>query len=328
MRLERIPLVSIIVPVFKVEEYLDRCIKSLYLQTYCNLEIILVDDGSPDNCPQICDEWNKRDKRIKVIHKPNGGLSDARNIGLENATGDYIGFVDSDDYISNDFYETMLNVALENNSDIVECSVVKFYENGKREYYEDDSRVSNHPTIEALSGLINEDGFHQYVWNKLYKAETIKGIAFEVGKLNEDEFWTYQVFGNANIVSKINKTMYFYFQRSNSIMGGNYSIQRLDGLEGRWNRYKYVQEQYPSLVLQSKLDFFSSCIFSYQCSLKFLSGQERKRATSIIKEYVKRCKLSFKEINAEEGHQRKYLYLAKINMYLCCRLRNARGIGF
>ena len=114
-------LISVIVPVYKVEAYLDRCVQSIVDQTYTNLEIILVDDGSPDRCPQMCDEWAKRDARIRVIHKPNGGGAQARNVGLERASGEYIAFVDSDDYLLPGMYEALLCALMQTNCDIAEC---------------------------------------------------------------------------------------------------------------------------------------------------------------------------------------------------------------
>ena len=121
--------ISIIVPVYKVEKYLDKCVNSIVGQTYKNLEIILVDDGSPDNCPAMCDEWAQKDSRIKVIHKKNGGLSSARNAGLDACTGDYIGFVDSDDWIEPDMYEYLLNIGMKNNADVSRCEFVIEAEN-------------------------------------------------------------------------------------------------------------------------------------------------------------------------------------------------------
>ena len=118
---EKKPLISIIVPVYCVEEWLDRCISSIVSQTYTNLQIILVDDDSPDRCPEICEKWASIDSRIQVIHKKNEGVSVARNVGLENATGDYISFVDSDDWIDASFYEILLNTLLQNDLDIIEC---------------------------------------------------------------------------------------------------------------------------------------------------------------------------------------------------------------
>ena len=126
-------MISVIVPIYKVEEYIDKCIESIANQTFNNLEIILVDDGSPDKCPQTCDELVNTDNRIVVIHKPNGGLSDARNAGCQVATGEFISFIDSDDYISNDYFEALLNVLESENSDIIECNLVKFYDNHRFE---------------------------------------------------------------------------------------------------------------------------------------------------------------------------------------------------
>ena len=117
-------LISIIVPVYRTEKYLDRCVESIVNQTYKNLEIILVDDGSPDDCPKMCDEWAKKDKRIKVIHKENGGVSSARNIGIKSAKGKYIGFVDSDDYIEKEMYESLIDVLNKNkNLDYIYCDI-------------------------------------------------------------------------------------------------------------------------------------------------------------------------------------------------------------
>lgn len=320
--------ISVIVPIYKVEAYLNRCVESIVNQTYQNLEIILVDDGSPDNCPKVCDEWSINDSRIKVIHKKNGGLSEARNSGMEIASGEYISFIDSDDYIALEFFETLLSVMEKENSDIAECNVVKFYEDGRFEKYSDDLAITTFDTESALSGLIAENPFHQHVWNKLYKTQLVKDIPYAVGKLNEDEFWTYQVFGRAQKVSRINKTMYYYFQRSSSIMGESYNIRRLDALEGKANRQKYIEERFPSLATQAKIDFYGSCLFAYQCVLRFLSGDEKKKASDIIKKYRNQCELSFDEIKDIDGGSKKYFYLAKINFYLCAKMRAVFEIGY
>ena len=322
------PLISVIVPIYNVESYLNRCVESIVNQTYQNLEIILVDDGSPDNCPQICDDWARKDKRIKVIHKENGGLSDARNAGMKIATGEYISFIDSDDYIALDFFDTLLLVMEKENSDIVECSVGKFYEDGRFEEYSDDLAVTTFETESALSGLISENPFHQHVWNKLYKTQLVKDIPYAVGKLNEDEFWTYQVFGRAKKVSKINKTMYYYFQRSSSIMGESYNIRRIDALEGKSNRQKYIEKNYSNLAVQAKIDFYGSCMFAYQCVLKYLSGKEKREAITRIKRYKQECNLSVSEIKEIHGSSKKYYLFSKINFDICCKIRVVANIGF
>ena len=321
-------LISVIVPVYKVEKYLDRCLESLCAQTYPYLQIILIDDGSPDNCSLICDKWNALEKRVTVIHKSNGGLSDARNFGMKIPSGKYVSFIDSDDYISADFFESLLSTMQSESSDIVECSVVQFDENNSFDTYQDDYTINSYQTEQALFGLIAENPFHQHVWNKLYKTEITNNTYFPVGKLNEDEFWTYQVFGQAKRVTKINKTMYYYFQRSTSIMGEGFNLRRLDALEGKAKRQEYINQFFPSLSLQSKIDFYGSCIFSYQSVLKYMKGDEKTKALKIIREYKKKCNLTFDDIKSVGGKHRKYLYFSKISFYLCCKFRAVTGVGF
>ena len=274
-------LISVIVPIYNVEKYICKCVDSLINQTYKNLEIILVDDGSPDNCPQICDEYSEKDNRIKVVHKKNGGLSVARNAGMKMATGEYISFIDSDDYVSYDFIETLYNVAVKQNSEIVECDLLKFNEDKPVDYKNDcNLEITTYETEMGLSMLIAEKGFHQHVWNKLYKADIALKIYFKKGKINEDEFWTYQIFGQAKRISKINKVMYYYLQRSGSIMGNSYNLGRLDALEAKEQRQVYIEKNFLNLSLQSKIDFFAFCIFSYQLTIKFLKGNEKKKSNN------------------------------------------------
>ena len=321
-------LISVIIPVYKVDEYLDRCIESLVEQTHTRLEIVLVDDGSTDQCSRMCDEWTKKDARIGTVHKRNGGLSDARNAGMPLATGDYISFIDSDDYISNDFFDVMLQTAVSENSDIVECSVVKFYDDKRFDEYFDDLKVKSYSVTDGLAGLIAEDPFHQHVWNKLYRIELTNDIFYPVGKLNEDEFWTYQIFGRAKRVTKINKTMYFYFQRAESIMGESYNLRRLDALEGKKNRQAFMEKNFPTLVLRAKVDFFGSCIFSEQAALKYLKKDEKKEAVIKIKQYRNTCKLNKDELAAIPGKDAFWFKFADKHFWLCCKVRALSGIGF
>ena len=174
------PLISVIVPIYKVEEYLDRCVESIVNQTYKSLEIILVDDGSPDNCPQMCDSWAGKDNRIKVVHKENGGLSDARNAGMPFATGEIISFIDSDDWIEFDMFEKMLNRMQADNSDMVSCGVKWVEEDGSliRDVTSEDEVLD---TTVAMKTLLNDSKLKQHVWNKIYKHNLIKDIPFEKG---------------------------------------------------------------------------------------------------------------------------------------------------
>lgn len=222
-------LVSIIVPIYGVEAYLDRCIISLRNQTYRNIEIILVDDGSPDSCPSICDRHAEEDKRIRVIHKKNGGLSDARNCGITYAVGDYIAFVDSDDYISCYFVEILLLLAIENEADIVVCKYDMFsgerYEK-KKENYNIIDVYCGHKQI--MDNFFNKNcGISVVSWTKLYRRKLFNNIEFPVGRNYEDEATTYKVFYKASKTVYTNAVLYYYFQRSNSITGQSMGIKNL-----------------------------------------------------------------------------------------------------
>jgi len=215
-------LVTIIVPVYNVELYLRECIDSLLTQTYKDLEIILVNDGSPDNCPSICEEYARLDKRVKTIHKENGGLSDARNVGLQNATGQYISFVDSDDVVHPKFIET-LYIDLHKEPDL-SLSMVYY-----RPFYE--TTEINHLKVDMLQAEIWDSGrmyddfyslaispFNIVAWNKLYKKEVWKTLRFPVGKLHEDEWIAHYLYDYPTKISVNTSKLYFYRQRENSIM--------------------------------------------------------------------------------------------------------------
>ena len=181
-------LISVIVPIYKVEAYLERCIGSIVNQTYKNLEIILVDDGSPDSCPDICDAWKEKDDRIKVIHKKNGGLSDARNAGMQIMAGTYISYIDSDDWVANDMYEKMMYAIKKNDADICECQFEKTAGIVKSNKEQQTDKVTILKKEEALKAVV-EEKINPVVWNKIYKREIVDQLYFEKGKYNEDEFW-------------------------------------------------------------------------------------------------------------------------------------------
>ena len=197
-------LISIIIPVYNVEKYLERCVKSVINQTYKNLEIILVDDGAKDNSGKMCDELSKLDSRIKVIHKENGGLSDARNFGLKIATGDYIGFVDSDDYIADDMYETLYYTIKNNNADI---SIVSFYEMYKEKVIgvRDSGNLEILSKQEAMKELLIDTKIQSYAWNKLFKKELFNDLKFPTGKNFEDIATTLLLFEKCDKVALLEK---------------------------------------------------------------------------------------------------------------------------
>lgn len=257
--------VSVIIPVYNVERYLAACLDSVINQTYRQLEIILVNDGATDTCPQICDSYASKDSRITVIHQKNMGLSGARNTGLQNATGDFISFVDSDDLLSLDYFQKLSDISLKNKADIVECGYSKFEtENEVLEINQfSNENVKIYNTEKALE-LLMQEYIKQMVWNKLYRIEVIKNIKFPVGKINEDEFWTYKVFGNAKKIVKIHDILYFYRQQPMSIMGKDYSLKRLDGLDALEERIHYMQMNFPGLENLAIKKYCLGAIFHYQ----------------------------------------------------------------
>ena len=226
-------LVSIVVPIYKVEKYLARCVNSLTSQTYKNIEIILVDDGSPDNCPKMCDEYAKNDKRIKVIHKKNGGLSDARNVGLGLSRGEYIAFVDSDDYVSTNFIEVLLNTCYKNGADISCCNFYRV-SNGRDTIAQKHMSSKNFTNVEAIRDIFLANSLCEIMtWNKLYRTSLFKDndIKFPVGKVHEDNFTTYKLLYYANKITFVNQPLYYYLQRGDSIMGQTFNENRLAVLD-------------------------------------------------------------------------------------------------
>lgn len=225
-------LISIIVPVYKVQNYLDKCVESIVEQTYKNLEIILVDDGSPDNCPAMCDEWAKKDSRIKVIHKKNGGLSSARNAGLDVCTGDYIGFVDSDDWIEPDMYEYLLDIGMKNNADVSRCEFVIEAENSDITVdFQNDSELSMLSGDELIIELVNGDYSEGAMWNKLYKRKLFDSVRFKEGITIEDCLANYYIYRQQVTLVSSFAVKYHYLQRGDSITGTAFSEKSFDILK-------------------------------------------------------------------------------------------------
>lgn len=210
--------ISIIVPVYKVDKYLNRCVESIVNQTYKDLEIILIDDGSPDSCPVLCDEWAKRDNRIKVIHKQNAGVSAARNAGIEIATGDYIGFVDSDDYIQPQMFEKLLKNITDNKSQLAVCGLFK----DELQIKADNCQcAASDAALAMLFNIIDYPYFEGYVWNKLYDSEIIKvnNLRFDISlKMSEDTLFNFKYLQYADKVSILNSSEYHYVYRAMSVM--------------------------------------------------------------------------------------------------------------
>lgn len=319
--------ISIIVPIYNVEKYLVPCLESIINQTYKNLEIILIDDGSTDSCPQICDEYALKDERIKVIHKKNGGSSEARNDGLQKITGDIIAFVDSDDLLSVDFYQKLLQTLTENNADIVECGFSKFETHLELENL---TPPANKPTqifkTEIALELLMKEDLKQVIWNKIYRKEVLLDIMFPVGKFIDDEYWTYKVFGNSQKIVRITDILYFYRQQEGSIMRRKYSLKRLDGLQALEERINYMKENFPNLENLAIKIFSLGSLWHYQQVAKYSEidpeGIYKKRIAANVAKY--RNRLIFKNWKFKEIFWYQF-FITKPNF--CAKLRNYINVG-
>ena len=318
-------LISVIVPVYKVEKYLDKCVSSIVNQTYRNLEIILVDDGSPDNCGAMCDAWAKKDSRIRVIHKENGGGAQARNTGLSLASGQYIGFVDSDDFLHPSMYQHLLDILFETNSDIAECG---YHITDTDEFLPNDagSQRTLLDTEAALKENIRDNICRQLVWNKLYKASVLTEVRFVEGKFVDDEFFTYKALGNAKQVASTSTRLYYYRQQCNSAMHQKFSLKWLDALDAKAARLQYIKSRFPSLIEMAKTNLLFSCLYQMQQCVRYMSGEEQKTARSKIQAIV-RAEMPYPTNPNLSVKQKIWYFLSQWNIEVTARLRNALKLG-
>lgn len=243
------PIISVIVPIYNVKAYLNRCVDSILKQTYLNLQIILVDDGSIDGCAEICDKYEKIDSRVQVFHKKNGGLSDARNYGIDRAIGDYIAFVDSDDFVNERYIEKLYTNLAENDGDISILRYKRFY--NEEECYQDITKnevVNCYTAKEAIEVLLYRPEIIPQSSNaKLYKSHLFKDVRFPIGRHNEDIATTYKLFAKANIIVHSNLEYYFYFQREESIVRSNFTERTMDCVWFSEEILRFVEEKMPSV---------------------------------------------------------------------------------
>lgn len=248
--------ISVVVPIYKVEKYLAKCIESILNQTYMNLELILVDDGSPDNCGKLCDYYAQKDSRIFVIHKTNGGISTARNAGMKVATGDYICFVDSDDWVKENMLECLLNIALKYDADITVGGVL--LATVVEDYYTIEPEESSAPKINCIN---KTEAIDHYLlepwgaWNKLYKMNIHKHIFFPEGKIHEDEAIMFALLACSEKIAYTNEKLYVYVQRKGSITSQEFSLQRFDWFCSWRYNFTFVKDNYPQ--------FTDKCVSKY-----------------------------------------------------------------
>lgn len=305
-----------VIPIYKVEEYLHRCVNSVLAQSYSNVEIVLVDDGSPDRCPAMCDEYAEKYANIKVIHKENGGLSDARNAGIayvQNvaAQEDYITFLDSDDYVREDYAEKMVSLCEENACDSAQCD----YEKGGSDFFLQNTESVSVYCTDGESALLDQRLKSQSC-AKIYKVYTFRDLLYPKGVLNEDEFVTYRAIYNSKRVAFTNEALYYYYQRDNSIMTEiarrlKNNPHRFDWLTAYKERIDFFEKRHkPEQVLRTHEKICTDIILRY-CEQMYLKKEERD-ASCVNGEYLRIYKNSYKEMIRRKGilPKRKLMYIA------------------
>lgn len=291
------PLVSVIIPVYNVEPYLDKCIETVRNQTYTNLEIILIDDGSKDASGRMCDGYGAQDDRIIVIHKENGGQSEARNRGLDIAKGDYITFVDSDDYVDVQMIELQLAFLRENNCDVVSCGTLKTVSDEEQAPKFEDWTGEVITQREALFRLFYRRKFPGYVCAKLFRAEIFKELRFPVGKIFEDVITTYRAMQQVSSVGILDYSMYYYRQNVQSTVHVKYqparlnqvyyAIEMLEGVKGDVELERATE----TFLFFALMDNYTLIERPYRENKKFLASQIKKYRVPVLKNGEEGCSL-------------------------------------
>ena len=245
------PLISVIVPIYNVELYLRECVNSIINQTYSNIEIILVNDGSTDSCLDICKELEILDQRIILLDKPNGGLSDARNFALDCIKGDYITFVDSDDFIRENYIETLYNLIVKYNCLISSIGKIEFIDTPVNSENKDVS-VKILSKREAIKNILQETNLTTSAWGKLYKSNLFTNVRFPKGQLYEDLSTIYKIFDQVEQMAFYNIPLYYYRRNPNSIMNSKFRVQNMDFVNAHNDIIKYVERKFPDLLLYAQ----------------------------------------------------------------------------
>ena len=253
-------MISVIIPIYNVSQYLSQCVDSVLTQSYQDLEIILVDDGSTDECPQMCDDYQEKDARVRVIHKKNGGLSDARNAGMKIASGEWTFFVDSDDWLDEEAIMNLYRFAIDKHCDVVQGNLYYAYEDHLlyRRASEKEQKQTVLSRHEVMRELIINDRVKNFAWGKLYKTNIIRDLEFPVGKFFEDSFWQHLVIDRVERYGIIDEPLCYYRQRGDSI-SGTPSNRLNDLLEGNRERMSFIRDKYPEMLSLMKKKYDDLC---------------------------------------------------------------------
>lgn len=311
--------VSVIVPVYNVERYLEYCVETLINQSYRNLEVILIDDGSTDNSGKICDALANKDERIQVIHQQNQGLSAARNSGLRVVTGEYITCVDSDDFLSTDFIERLLNALIRENADIAICGTTFCDDSGNQLYDQMSDKCLILNGDNQLKVLLKDSRIYSTTaWGKIYKKELFVGIEYPKNKYHEDIYTTYRLVANSMKTVIVPAALYWYRQATISITHSSFNPKHMDSLYGCMDRAEFILQNYPSLYK------YASASIAYSASILFekmiLSSVEYEECEERIHTAICKNFMNFM-IWSKSGIMTKlFAFFSLINMKLAKKL--------
>lgn len=316
--MDNIDLISIIIPVYNVEKYLKTCVDSVINQTYTNLEIYLVDDGSTDGCPQICDEYSKLDSRVRVIHKENGGLSDARNAALDKISGKYLMYVDSDDFIRTEMVEILYDLIRTHDADIA----IGKLESGSKDSFSEPLKCKeeSEQISEKILNLIFDDKYRTFVipsCGKLYKSELFSEIRFPKGKIHEDEYVIHRVLDICEKVIVVNENLYYHYVREDSITRSNYSLKSLEAINAIEDRIRFCENKKDDeLLFLCYRDYLRRVQFHYYSLKKYFPAEKE-----IILNIRNKYKEYYKAISDKAGMKDKlryglFLWLPGVNAFI------------
>lgn len=318
--------ISVIVPVYNVEEYLERCVCSICNQTYQELEILLVDDGSTDRSGALCDELSKRDSRIRVLHKKNGGLSDARNAGMDAAVGQYIAFVDSDDWIDPYMLELLHNLCVTYGAEISECSYRNIYADYIREETLCSGQILEATPVEAIEGNLNWRYFKPIACNKLYRMDVTDGIRYPVGKLHEDEFTTHKFYLAAHKIVYTDVSAYNYEHRRESSITASFRLNNLDNCQAFHEKVHLVWQRPDLATLDRKMcSVYCYTLFTglSKCAANGLRGEKLDKTLQMALE----DRPELERHGIDDIYRRCFAALEQSGLEECARLWNAAQNG-
>lgn len=320
------PIISIIVPIYNVGKYLPKCIESILNQTFKNFELILVNDGSTDNSGVVCDDYAKKDTKIKIIHKSNGGVSSARNAGLYVAKGEYIGFVDPDDYIDKNMYEKLYRLCIDNNSDIAICRFNREI-NGKIQNKESTEEIIELNNMEAMNELFKGNLYRFSLCNKLFSKKCFNDVLFPEERIHEDLSTTYKLFANSKKAVYINYCGYIYVRRENSILTSTYNEKRLQAFIAWDEIIEFIDKNYYEIIEQVIATFTYWCVDNILYILNQVNNSKKKNNyLNIIQKYTTKYYIYIKRNNILSRSYKLRIRIFNINYKLFILGRKIRKV--